>query len=409
MAVAMAELLVDCPTGLAGDMLLAACLDLGVPEAVIHEPLRQLGFGHAYSLKVEEASSGGLRGVRLVVKGTEAQPPHRHWCELRERINGSSLAAPLRQRVLAVFEALADAEAAVHGTNSEAVHFHEVGAIDSLVDVVGVCAALLHLAPERLLCKPPPAGRGSVATAHGRLPVPVPAVLELARCHHLPLRGGEECPEGELTTPTGLALMAVLADAFQEPRALTVEAVGVGLGQRRLDRPNLLRLIRCSTQSAAAPEAHWQDLIQQEAWLDDQTPEDLAVLAERLRQAGALEVTTTPVQMQKGRQGMAVTALVHPTQAPLLRRLWLSASPTLGLRERPQGRWVLARRSGHCPSPWGAVRVKQVRRPGGDCTIKVEHDELRRLSLQSGQTLDAVRQVVLSAADCFEPEEDWQW
>ena len=405
----MAELLVDCPTGLAGDMLLAACLDLGVPRAVVMEPLAVLGLTDAFELRVEEASSGGLRGLRLAVDLTSEPQPHRRWGDLRQLIEGAALAMPLRDRVLAVFAALAAAEAKVHGVSEDQVHFHEVGAIDSLVDVVGVCAALLHLAPERLLCKPPPAGRGSVATAHGRLPVPVPAVLELARCHHLPLRGGEECPEGELTTPTGLALMAVLADAFQEPRAFTVEAVGVGLGQRRLDRPNLLRLIRCSTQSAAAPEAHWQDLIQQEAWLDDQTPEHLAVLAERLRQAGALEVTTTPVQMQKGRQGMAVTALVHPSQAPLLRRLWLSDSPTLGLRERPQGRWVLARRSGHCPSPWGAVRVKQVRRPGGDCTIKVEHDELRRLSLQSGQTLDAVRQVVLSAADCFEPEEDWQW
>ena len=262
----MTSLFVDCPTGLAGDMLLAACLDLGVPEAVIHEPLRQLGFAHAYRLKVAEASSGGLRGVRLFVEGTEAQPPHRHWRELQERINGSPLAAPLRQRVLAVFEALADAEAAVHGTNPEAVHFHEVGAIDSLVDVVGVCAALEHLQVSSLLCTPPPAGRGTVTTAHGVLPVPVPAVLELARRHGLTLRCGMQWPEAELTTPTGLALMALQADRFGWPSVLEPVATGVGLGHRQLDRPNLLRLIQLQpAPRPASDQPQWQDLVVQVA------------------------------------------------------------------------------------------------------------------------------------------------
>lgn len=401
----MADLLVDCPTGLAGDMLLAACFDLGVPRAVVEEPLASLGLAGAYQLTVEEASSGGLRGLRLQVSASGDRQPHRRWGDLRAQIEAAALAEPLRQRVLRVFAALAAAEARVHGMPEEAVHFHEVGAIDSLVDVVGVCAAITHLAPDRLLCQPPPAGRGTVATAHGVLPVPVPAVLELARQHRLPFRGGEDQPEGELTTPTGLALMAVLADSFAPWPSFAVDGLGVGLGHRQLDRPNLLRLIR----SDRAAAAQWQELVLQEAWLDDASPEDVAALAESLRQAGALEVTTTPALMQKGRQGLALAALLWPQDAEALRRIWLARGPTLGVRERRQGRWVLPRRGGHCPSPWGPVRVKQVRRPGGECTVKVEHDELQRLSQSSGQSIDRVRLTVLAEAERFEATEAWRW
>ena len=401
----MADLLVDCPTGLAGDMLLAACFDLGVPRAVVEEPLASLGLAGAYQLTVEETSSGGLRGLRLQVSASGDRQPHRRWGDLRAQIEAAALAEPLRQRVLRVFAALAAAEARVHGMPEEAVHFHEVGAIDSLVDVVGVCAAITHLAPDRLLCQPPPAGLGSVATAHGVLPVPVPAVLELARQHRLPFRGGEDQPEGELTTPTGLALMAVLADSFAPWPSFAVDGLGVGLGHRQLDRPNLLRLIR----SDRAAATQWQELVLQEAWLDDASPEDVAALAESLRQAGALEVTTTPALMQKGRQGLALAALLRPQDAEALRRIWLARGPTLGVRERRQGRWVLPRRGGHCPSPWGPVRVKQVRRPGGECTVKVEHDELQRLSQSSGQSIDRVRLTVLAEAERFEATEAWRW
>ena len=405
----MTSLFVDCPTGLAGDMLLAACLDLGVPEAVIHEPLRQLGFGHAYSLKVEEASSGGLRGVRLVVKGMEAQPPHRHWRELRERINGSSLAAPLRQRVLAVFEALADAEAAVHGTNPEAVHFHEVGAIDSLVDVVGVCAALEHLQVSSLLCTPPPAGRGTVATAHGVLPVPVPAVLELARRHGLTLRCGVEWPEAELTTPTGLALMALQADGFGWPSVLEPFATGVGLGHRQLDRPNLLRLIQL--QPAAQPaldQPQWQALVVQEAWIDDASAEAIAWLVAQLRSGGALDVACAPIQMKKGRAGTAVTALVRAEHAEALRQIWWRESPTLGLRERQQGRWVLPRRRGTLATTWGDLAAKQTRRPDGQLELKPERDALQQLADRSGLPPSRLLSQLRLDGDGFEPCEDWR-
>lgn len=200
--------LIDCPTGLAGNMLLAALLDLGLPEAVLHEPLAALGLQGAYRLEIEERRSAGLRGLHLAVIGLEAEPPARQWSALRRLLEQAPLAEPLRRRVLAVFTLLAEAEAAVHGHPPERVHFHEVGAIDALVDVVGVCAGLLHFGVDRLICLPPPAGHGQVATAHGLLPVPVPAVLEIARRCRVPLASSEGLPAVELTTPTGLALAA---------------------------------------------------------------------------------------------------------------------------------------------------------------------------------------------------------
>ena len=409
----MGSLVVDCPTGLAGDMLLAACLDLGLPLERIEQPLTALGLEGSYRLVVEERTNGGMRGLQLDVEPVAPTGGHRHWRDLRRQISEAPLEERLKQRVLAVFAALAEAEATVHGSDSDQVHFHEVGAIDSLVDVVGVCAAITALDPDRLLCLAPPAGRGTVQTEHGRLPVPVPAVLELARRYRVPLRSGPELPSGELTTPTGLALMAVLADGFEEPGDLLVEGIGIGLGHRELDRPNLLRVLQVQElqqqeSAASASEAVWQELVVQEAWIDDASAEDLADLAERLRAGGALEVVTESVLMQKARPGVAMTALLLPERATQLRQIWLSVGTTLGVRERRQGRWLLWRRAGLCPSPWGDLQVKQVRRPGGGTSLKVEHDELRRVSLQANVSLEQVRMTVLSQADRFRPLEEWR-
>ena len=221
-----------------------------------------------------------------------------------------------------MFTALAEAESTVHGSSIESVHFHEVGAVDALVDVVGVCAALHQLNPSRICCSPLPAGRGTVRTAHGLLPVPVPAVLELARRHHVPLLQSPHVPEGELVTPTGLALMAVWADGFVPPARITPAMVGIGLGHRELDRPNLVRLLLGTDDPELAdPELvdqelrdipRWQPLVVQEAWLDDATPEDLSLLLERLREAGAVDVAAHPLVMKKGRSGHGVIALMEP-------------------------------------------------------------------------------------------------
>ena len=394
--------LLDAPTGLAGNMLLAALLDLGLPQAEIDSPLAALGLAGTYRLELEERRSGGLRGMHLEVLSLERQPAHRRWGDLRGQLQAASWPAPLRQRVLEVFGLLAAAEAAVHGHSHEQVHFHEVGALDALVDVVGVCAGLLHFGVEQLVCSPPPAGHGLVATAHGTLPLPAPAVLELARLRAIPLASAEGFPPGELTTPTGLALAACWATRFGHAPTHVPKRVGVGLGSRSLDRPNLLRLTLAD--GGGSDPAHLETVQQdtvlvQQAQIDDATAEDLAFLAEELRQAGALEVFSQAIAMKKGRTAQLLTALVAPEQAERLRRVWWRHSTTLGLREHSQTRWVLPRRSLELATPLGPVRLKQAQLPDGRWRSKPEHDDLAALARQHTLGLDQVRLVVQQALE----------
>ena len=397
----MSLALVDCPTGLAGNMLLAALFDLGLPQEVLDVPLAALGLAGAYAIDLEERRSGGLRGLHLAVRGLEPDPPHRHWAELEATIRGAALEPQLKQTVLAVFGLLAEAEAQVHGQPAERVHFHEVGAIDALVDVVGVCAGLAHFGIHQLVCASPPAGHGTVQTAHGLLPLPAPAVLELARLKGIRLASSEGFPAGELTTPTGLALMAVLAERFGPAPALVPQAVGIGLGSRQLDRPNLLRLVLAAEAQGAEPglpeTALPEILLQQQAQIDDATPEDLAFLADELRRAGALEVFSQPLLMKKGRPGVLVTVLARPEQAEGLRRIWWRQGTSLGVREQLQQRWALPRSSRELATPLGPVRLKQVELPEGERRSKPEFEDLADLARRHGLPLAQVRQIVAVA------------
>jgi uncharacterized protein (TIGR00299 family) protein len=383
-------------------MLLAALFDLGVPEAVVHEPLAALGLEGRYRIRIEEGQSGGLRGRRLRVESLEEEPHHRPWGGLRERLVAAPLAPALSERVLSVFTLLAEAEATVHGHPPEQVHFHEVGALDALVDIVGVCAGLLHLGVGQLVCAVPPAGHGSVATAHGRLPLPAPAVLEIARRRSLPLGECGGFPPGELTTPTGLALAACWADRFGSPPAHVPHAVGVGLGSRTLDRPNLLRLVLATPLEPADCGEILEPLLEQQAQIDDATAEDLAFLAEALRQEGALEVFSQPIAMKKGRVGTLLTALLPPELAPRLRAVWWRHSTTLGVRERRQERWILPRQLETVATPLGPVRVKRAAVPGGGDRRKPEHDDLAALAREHNLSLQEVRDRV-AQADGAEP------
>ena len=372
----------DLPTGVAGDMLLAALLDLGVPQRVIDEPLAALGLQSSYRLNCSSGSSAGLRGQQLVVELLEASPPHRHWADLKPQLQGAAWPQPLKTKVLEVFQLLADAEAHVHGVAAEQVHFHEVGAIDSLVDVIGVCAGLLHLGVQSLWATPPPAGHGQVRTAHGVLPVPAPAVLEIARRRQLPLASSSGFAPGELTTPTGLALLAVWVDHWESPPAHTPDRMGVGLGQRQLDRPNLLRLALPAVAAVDEP-AERQTVLVQQCQIDDMDAEALAFLQEQLRAAGALDVFAQPVTMKKGRSGLLLTALAFPEQAASLRAIWWEHSSSLGLRENLEQRWVLPRQAVVMESPWGPVAAKAAW-TGSRWRCKPEADALAQMAAEQG-------------------------
>jgi uncharacterized protein (TIGR00299 family) protein len=341
------------------------------------------------------------------VESLEAQPPHRPWGELRQRLAGAPLEPLLGHKVLEVFSLLAEAEAAVHGHSPEQVHFHEVGALDSLVDVVGVCAGLAHFGIEELVCAIPPAGHGAVSTAHGFLPLPAPAVLEIARARAIPLASSEGFPPGELTTPTGLALVAGWASRFGPAPAAVPQQVGVGLGSRHLDRPNLLRLTLARRIDGAAGLVDDGDsrlgeeggeirepLLLQQAQIDDATAEDLAFLVEALRQAGAVEVYTQAITMKKGRQGALVSALMAPALGPVLRRAWWRHGTTLGVREQLQWRWILPREALRIDTPLGPVRLKQVRLPDGRRRSKPEYEDLAVLAKRHDLSLQQVRAAV---------------
>jgi uncharacterized protein (TIGR00299 family) protein len=404
----MSLLLLDCPTGLAGNMLLAALLDLGVPEAVVHRALADLGLEGRYRLQLEPRRSAGLRGLHLAVESLEADPPHRTWASLQRQLAESGLAPELRERVIAVFSLLAEAEATVHGEPVEAVHFHEVGALDALVDVVGVCAALLHLGVEQLVCGVPPAGHGRVASAHGSLPLPAPAVLEIARRRGIPLGSSEGFPPGELTTPTGLALVACWATRFGPAPAAVPLRLGVGLGSRSLDRPNLVRLCLARpleppgagaeepAPAAGEGECH-EPLLEQQAQIDDASAEDLAFLAEALRQAGAVEVFSQSVTMKKGRIGTLITALMPPHLGPALRQVWWRHGSSLGVRETLQRRWLLPRREDTLATALGPVGIKWVDLPGGRRRGRPEYEDLAALARRHGLGFDQVRAVVAEA------------
>lgn len=397
----MTILHIDAPTGLAGNMLLAALLDIGVPESVIHGPLVDLGLAGRYRLEVEERRSSGLRGLHLAVHSLEQEPHHRPWGELRDLLGSAPLAPPLAERVRQVFLLLAEAEAKVHGHAPESVHFHEVGALDSLVDVVGVCAALLHLGVSQVSCGVPPAGHGNVRTAHGLLPLPAPAVLEIARRRGLALADCSGLPAAELTTPTGLALMACWAHRFGVAPGGVPEAIGVGLGSHCLDRPNLLRALLLRplaagpepTTPALANEME-ETLLLQEAQIDDATAEDLAFLAAALRHGGAIEVFTTAITMKKGRQGVLVSALAPPALAADLRRVWWRHGTSLGLREQLQRRWCLPRQIDSHTTPLGPVRIKWVQESNGEWRSKAEHGDLAHLARLHGLSLREVRRQI---------------
>jgi uncharacterized protein (TIGR00299 family) protein len=305
--------------------------------------------------------------------------------------------------VLEVFGLLAAAEAAVHGHSPEQVHFHEVGALDALVDVVGVCAGLLHFGVSELICTPPPAGYGRVTTAHGPLPLPAPAVLELARVRQLPLASSEGFPPAELTTPTGMALMAALADRFGQAPALVPEAVGVGLGTRQLDRANLVRLVLAQPQSPVQAE-HQEMLLQQQAQIDDASGEDLAFLMEALRQAGALEVFAQALQMKKGRPASLITVLARPELSLALRQVWWRHGSSLGVREQLLQRWSLPREHGVVETPWGPVRIKRTRRPDGSWLCKPEADDLAELAQRHAISMARLRRAVLALVDDDDPD-----
>lgn len=389
----------DCFSGISGDMLLGALLDAGLELDALRAGLASLPVT-GYALDVEAVSEHGISGTRAHVRLDAAVPQaHRRLADIEALFDAAGLPDRARDTALAVFRRLAAAEAAVHGTAPEEVTFHEVGALDSIVDIAGTTLGFALLGVSEVYCSELPLTSGRVASAHGSLPVPAPATLELLKDTGAIWRA--LAIEGELVTPTGAAVVATLA-RFERPTC-TVRRIGYGFGSRKLPWANCLRLVLGDAPAelasqAAADGLERDEIAVLETNIDNMTGEALGWLMERLLDAGALDVTYAPLHMKKNRPGTLLSVLAAPEDARRLSGMLLRESGTLGVRMRREERIKTGRRVEEIETPLGAVRVKL--KLIGDAVVSVtpEYDDCRALAARHGLPVETVMARVAHAA-----------
>ena len=410
----MDDVLIECSPGISGEMLLGAFYDLGVPKKVIEQPLIDLGLKDLYQLDFKESKSCSIRGIKAKVENIDSSPIKRTWKSIKELILNGHLEDKLKKLIYEVFESLAIAEGKVHGIKSHEVHFHEIGAIDSLVDIIGVCAALNYLNPKRVYCNEPMLGKGFVHTEHGKLSVPPPAVIELIRQKNIKVLSSRDSIEGELSTPTGIALLANLVDYLEPPLKFSINSYGVGIGSLKFPFPNLVRVYKITSFEDSSNNDNEQinpkceEISIQEAWIDDQTPEDISNFVEKLRIEGAYDVSYQAINMKKNRIGFSIQVILPIEKKEFFRRLWFDYSSTIGVRERNQSRWILLRRRGECSTTFGNIKVKQTLKPDGSIIMKPENDEVLRLNLKHKISTYEIRKIINESSEKFKAFENWK-
>jgi len=408
----MEDVLIECSPGISGDMLLGAFYDLGVPKQIIEQPLIDLGLKDLYQLEFKESKSCSIRGIKAKVDVVDSRFIKRTWRSIKELILNGHLEDKLKKIIYEVFESLAIAEGKVHGIKPEDVHFHEIGAIDSLVDIIGVCAALNYLNPNKVFCNEPMLGKGFVQTEHGKLSVPPPAVIELIKQKNIKVLSNLDSIEGELSTPTGIALLANLAKYPEPPSKYSINSYGVGIGNLKFRFPNLVRVYRISSFEDSSINKQinpkCEEISIQEAWIDDQTPEDISNFVEKLRIEGAYDVSYQAINMKKNRIGFSIQAILPIGKKEFFRRLWFDYSNTIGVRERTQSRWTLLRRRGECLTTFGNIKVKQTLKPDGSIIMKPENDEVLRLKLKHKISTKEIRKKIKESIKKFKAFENWK-
>ncbi|WP_298440089.1 nickel pincer cofactor biosynthesis protein LarC [Geobacter sp.] len=377
----------DCFAGIAGDMTVAALLDLGVPFQVVQEAVASLPLPHSsYSLAAEKTSRKGIAATRFVVSVEEHQP-HRHYAGIAAMIEESPLPPGVKEKAQRIFFRLAEAEAKVHGVEIGRVHFHEVGGVDSIADIVAAAAAIDYLGVDAIHASPLPLGSGFVESAHGLLPVPAPATAELLR--GIPVHGAAGA--GERVTPTGAAIVAALATGFGPAPAMTVAGTGCGAGTRDFDDlPNILRVFL--GESGAGLDRDEVQVL--ETHIDDMNPEVLGYVLERLFDEGALDAALSPLQMKKSRPGVRLTVVAPPERLEGLAGLILRETTAIGVRTYPARRFKLRREIEERQTSLGPVRVKLLR--DGETLVRIapEYEECRRIAAERGMPLVEVYRIV---------------
>lgn len=399
----------DCFSGISGDMFLGALLDAALPASVLEETVAALGVGAR--LQISRVTRSGISATKVDVwigdekdlpreqvshthqhEHHHQQHPHRGLSEIRAIIRSANIAPTAQERALAIFQALGEAEAKIHNTDVEQIHFHEVGAVDAIVDIVCAAVGSLALGVDEWVCSPLNVGGGSVECAHGRFPVPSPATVELLRGAPVYSSGAD----AELVTPTGAAIVKTLCQRFVPFPAMKIAATGYGAGSRDFTgQPNVIRLTigeRVEAQLAASPDIPEDTIAVLEANLDDLNPQVFGYVMERALAEGALDVFGTPVQMKKNRPGMLLTVLARPEDASRLTKLVFGETTTLGIRMRQERRQMLARRTVAVETPWGEVRMKVANLNGSIANYAPEYEDCRRIADQHKVPLKQVMQ-----------------
>jgi pyridinium-3,5-bisthiocarboxylic acid mononucleotide nickel chelatase len=362
----------DCFSGIAGDMTCAALLSLTGAEKELRRALRGVPVS-GYRLAVAAASSAGIAGLRVDVTPTSRKSHPRHLAEITALLGKSSLPPGARERAVACFEFLAEAEARVHGTTKDRVHFHEVGAVDAIVDIASASFLFELVGPQRVFCSSLPWGSGEASSAHGRIPVPGPATLALLE--GAPWRFGSG--GGELVTPTGAALLRAFEASFGRPPEMTATRVGTGVGHREIPgKANILRIMEGTVSPGAAGSDR---VLQVESNIDDMSPQRFELLMERAFEAGALDVAILPATMKKGRPGWVLRILCPEERLETVSAAVFSLSTAIGLRYHPCDRLKLARRTGAVVTRFGRIRVKEVALTDGSVRAVPEYDDVRRV------------------------------
>jgi uncharacterized protein (TIGR00299 family) protein len=374
----------DCFSGISGDMTLGALVDAGCDVARLRSELQALQVP-GWELSAEKVWKNGMAATCAKVK-TEEQRAHRSLTEVLEILRRSDLAPRVRDRARAVFQKLGEAEARVHDVPLEKIHFHEVGAVDAIVDIVGVCIGFDTLGIDKFACSPLNVGGGTTKMAHGVLPVPAPATANL-------LQGKPTYSNGvqrELVTPTGAAIVATLCDTFGPQPPMTVSAIGYGAGTADLEgQPNVLRIMIGESTEKAVP-GYDEEISVIEANLDDMNPQIYGYFLERALAAGALDVYTTPVQMKKNRPGTLLTVLCKPQDTNALTSLIFAETTTFGVRTTNAQRRILPREHVSVSTTFGDVRIKLSRVNGRILHVSPEFEDCRKLAVEKNVPLQQV-------------------
>lgn len=383
----------------------AALLDAGVEEDFLRAELNKLPVSGEFELLISRRSKNGLSGTMVDVKTKEISH-HRNLEDITGIIREARYALKVEKTALEIFRLIAEAEAAVHGKPVDEVHFHEVGAVDSIVDIVAAAVCIDALAPDRILSRPPELGEGFVHTAHGKLPVPAPATLELLKS--VPVHAGGA--DSESTTPTGAAILAAVVDAFTTAPSIIPRTIGYGIGHKNFDIPNVLRVVLGEEapakgaalggpRSAPIGDAERTVNLVIECTIDDMDPELYDDLVERLFDDGALDVYLTPIIMKKTRPAVELTVVCTDDKREIISETIFTESSSIGLRIREVEKHMLKREEQTVSTPFGPVRVKTAFFKSRVVNRKAEYRDCKERAREHGVTVEEVRRAAVNAAD----------